>query len=139
MTRKFFASLLFDVVYSIATLSETSWFEEAWTFYYTYFHFIKDTKYSWTNPGNNIMFFTSIVNSFKGRYPVFFNMFDEWMVDLLTFLICIVMKLLCKFISFLWNRVLNAGKVLLCDKMIHLNLIDDKEREFNIELYVYLL
>jgi hypothetical protein len=57
------------------------------------------------------------VNSFKGQNAVFF-MFNDWMVDLLIFLICIVtcMKLFCKFISFLWNRVMNAGKALLCDQ-----------------------
>jgi hypothetical protein len=49
-----------------------------------------------------------------------FVMLDEWMFDLLTFLICIVMKLFCKFILFLWNCVMNAGKVLMCDKYIYI-------------------
>jgi hypothetical protein len=114
MTREFLALLLFDVVNSIVT-SVTSRFEEAWTFCYTYFHFIKDTKSSWINLGDKTMSFIAIINSFKGRDAVFFKL-DERMVDLLTFLICIVMKLFCGFISFLWNRVMNARKVLLCDK-----------------------
>jgi hypothetical protein len=46
ITQGFFALLLFmlfDVVNSIVT-SVMSQFEEAWTFYYTYFHLTKDTK-----------------------------------------------------------------------------------------------
>jgi hypothetical protein len=55
------------------------------------------------------MSFTIIVNNFKAQlYAIF--------IDLLAFLVCIVIKLFCKFISFLWNRVMIAGKVLLCDK-----------------------
>jgi hypothetical protein len=115
MLRKFFALLLFDVVNLIVTSSVTSQFEESWTFCYTYFHFIKDTKSSWTNVGDKIMYINVTVNNFKGQYAVFF-MLDKWMVDVLTILICIAMKLFCEFISFLWNRVMNAGKVLLCDK-----------------------
>jgi hypothetical protein len=44
-----------------------------------------------------------------------FSLCDEWIIDLLTYLICIVMKLFCKFISFLWNHVMNPRKVLLFD------------------------
>jgi hypothetical protein len=118
MPRDFFTLLLFDVVNSIVTSSVTSLFEEAWTFCYTYFHFIRDPKSTWTNVVDKIVSFTVIVNSFKGRHAVFI-MFDEWMVDPLTFLICIVMKLFCEFISLLWNCVMNTEKVLLCDN-VHL-------------------
>jgi hypothetical protein len=111
-----FRYVIVSRVNSIVMSSVTSQFEEACTFCYTYFHFIKDTKSSWTNIGNKIVSFTVIVNNFKGRYGVFF-MLDEWMVDHLTFLICTVMKLFCEFISFLWNCVINAGKILLCDEI----------------------
>jgi hypothetical protein len=70
--REFFALLLFDVVNSIVTLYVMSQFEEAWTLRSTYFHFIKDTKPSWTNFGDKILYFTAIVNSVKGRIAVFF-------------------------------------------------------------------
>jgi hypothetical protein len=66
---------------------------------------MKDTKSYWTNLGDKTKSFIAIVNSFKGRDAVFFQL-DERMFDLLTFLICIVMKLFCVFISFLWNHVL---------------------------------
>jgi hypothetical protein len=95
MTQEFFALLLFDIN-SIVTLSVTSQFEETWTFCCTYFHFIKGTKSSWSNLSDKIISSTAIVNSFKGRHAVFF-MLDEKMVDLLTFLICIVIKLFCEF------------------------------------------
>jgi hypothetical protein len=90
--------------------------------FYTYFHFLKDTESCWTNLGDKIMSFIAIVNGFKGWDAVFY-MLDKWMVDPLIFLICIVMKLLCEFISFLWNRVMNSGKVLLCDNNVHVYYI----------------
>ena len=50
------------------------------------------------------MSFITIANSFKGRGAVFFKL-DERMVDLLTFLIYIVMKQFCEFISFSWEKL----------------------------------
>jgi hypothetical protein len=64
-------------------------FEDAWTVCYTYFRFLKDTKPSWTNLGGKTVYFTVIVNSFKDWHAAFFT---RWMIDHLTFLICIVMK-----------------------------------------------
>jgi hypothetical protein len=98
-------------------------------------HFIKDIKSSWTNLGDKTMSFIAIVNSFNGLDVVFFKL-DEQMVDLLTFLICIVMKLFCGFISFLWNRVKNAGKVQLCDKYVSKTCIrDDRKRSCRLLFY----
>jgi hypothetical protein len=85
----------------------------SWNFLLLLFR-IKDTECSWTNVSNKILYFIVIGYSFKGRYAVFF-MLDEWM----TFLICTVMKQFIEFISFLWKRILNVGKVLLCAKIAY--------------------
>jgi phage-related holin len=54
--------LLFDIVNLIMMMicNVTSQLGEAWTFCYTYFHTIKDTKSSWINLGNRIMILTVI-------------------------------------------------------------------------------
>jgi hypothetical protein len=72
-----------------------------------FFSLYKDTKSSWTNK----CLLPSLLTVSK-NYMYIMDMMFSFLNDRLTFQICIVMKLFCELISFLWNRVINSWKVL---------------------------